>query len=116
MSRGEARAETGAGRSHVGEIAGLLLTIFLCLPSLVGGSALLLEMALHRDISQWQETASALIALGALVGGPLVTVAAVVGGTMAFSRGLSLWMKYAHLMVVATAAVSTLSLLLRFGK
>ena len=96
-------------------IASLLLTIFLCLPSLIGGGALLLQAALYRDIGQWKETPSALIALGAILGGPLVGVAALIGAIISFSR-LPSRFKYAHLAVIGMAAIATLSLLLEFSR
>jgi hypothetical protein len=102
--------------SRAGQLAGFLFSALLCLPSLVGGASLLLEMALHENIGQWTPVASALIALGALLGGPLVAVAAVVGGISAWSRSASNGLKFAHLTVVGAAAISTLSLLLRFGR
>ena len=100
---------------HAKGIASLVVTVLLCLPSLIGGAALLMNLLLSGNIEQWQETSAALVALGVFVGGPLVTLAAVVGGIVAFSRSVSVQMKCAHLFVVGLAAVATLSLLFRFG-
>jgi hypothetical protein len=94
-------------------IASLVLTILLCLPSLLAGGALIIQLLLSRDITQWQQTPAALIALGGLLGGPLVSLAAIVGGIVSLTR-LPIKIKYAHLVVVALAALSTFSLLLWF--
>ena len=115
------RSESAAGVNkswlsvHAKGISSLAVTVLLCLPSLIGGAALLMNLLLSRDIEQWQETSSALVALGVFAGGPLVTLAAVVGGITALSRSVSVQMKCAHLFVVGLAAVATLSLLFRFG-
>jgi len=100
---------------HATGIGTLILTVVLCLPSLIGGVALLTNVVLYRDIGQWEQTSSALVALGFFVGGPLVALAAVVGGIIAFSRNMPLKLKYAHLFVVSLATITTLLLLLRFG-
>jgi hypothetical protein len=100
---------------HAKSITSLVVTVLLCLPSLIGGAALLMNLLLSKNIEQWQETSSALVALGVFVGGPLVTLAAVVGGIVALSRSVSVQMKCAHLFVVGLAAVAALSLLFRFG-
>ena len=96
-------------------VASLALTTILCLPSLLGGAALLAQIILYRDISEWRQMPSAFIALGSIIGGPLVTLAAVVGGIISFSD-LPARVKYAHLFVIGLAAVAALSLLLRFSK
>ncbi len=97
-------------------IGSLLFTTALCLPSLIGGAALLVQLALYRDINEWREVPSALIALGTLLGAPLVAMAAVVGGVIALSRSLSTRVKYAHLFLVGLAAIATWSLMMRFTK
>ena len=97
-------------------IVSLAVTVFLCLPSLVGGAAFLRNLLLYRDIEKWEQTSSALIALGVFIGWPLVAVAAVVGGIVAFSRSVSVGIKYAHLLVVGLATIATLFLLFRFGR
>ncbi|MFB3815744.1 MAG: hypothetical protein ACE14L_16700 [Terriglobales bacterium] len=96
-------------------ISTLFLTVLLCLPSLVGGTALLLNLLRYRNIGDWEQVSSALIASGIFFGGPLVALAALVGGAIAFSRGVSLQVKYAHLVIVILATIATLALLLRFG-
>lgn len=96
-------------------VASSALIVILCLPSLIGASALLVQVLLYRDMTEWNETASALIALGSLFGGPMVALAAVVGGIVSLTRVPS-GFKYANLLVVALAALAALSLLLKFAK
>ena len=100
---------------HAKGIASLVVTVLLCLPSLIGGAAFLINLLLHRKIEEWEETSSALVALGVFVGGPLVTLAAVVGGITGLSRSVAAEIKYAHLFVVVLATIAMLSLLFRFG-
>ncbi len=100
---------------HAKGIATLLVTIVLCLPSLVGGAALLTNLLLYRRIEEWQQTSCALIALAVFIGAPLIALAAIVGGITAFSRSVSLRIKYAHLLFVGLATIAILSLLLRFA-
>jgi hypothetical protein len=96
-------------------IASSALIVILCLPSLVGAAALILQVALHQNISEWNETAAALIALGSLVGGPFVAMAALIGGIVTLTQ-LPSGFKYADLCVVGTAALAAMSLLLTFAK
>ncbi len=108
-------SETPRCSSTPAGIASLLVISFLCLPSLIGASALFLERALHRDISQWNDTAAALIALGSIIGGPLVAIAAVVGAGVSLSRA-PVALKRIDLVIVAVAALASLLLLIRFAK
>lgn len=94
--------------------ATLPITTFLCLPSLIGGAALVLQLAVHNDIREWNDTASALIALGALVGTPLIAVAAVMGAITSLAQ-VPAGVKWANLIVVVLAALATLSLWISFG-
>jgi len=94
----------------------LVITILLCLPSLIGGSVLFFNLATHRNITEWEQTSSALVALGLLFGGPLVALAMILGGITALSSKVPPAIKYAELSVVSTATIATLSLLSRFGK
>ncbi len=96
-------------------IASLLIITFLCLPSLIGASALGVQLLLHQDMSHWNATASALIAQGALFGLPLVGVAAVVGAIVALTC-VPPRIKYADLFIVTLASLASLSLLIRFAK
>lgn len=100
---------------HVKSIVSLAVTVLLCVPSLVGGAALLANLMLYRDIAEWEQASSALVALGVLLGGPLVALAAAVGGMIALSRSVPVKIKYAHLLIVSLATIATLSLLFRFG-
>jgi hypothetical protein len=108
-------AEGSWASMHIKSIVSLAATILLCLPSLLGGAAFLANLLLYRDIAEWEQPSSALVALGVLLGCPLVALAAVLGGILAFSRSVPVKMKYAHLFVISLAAIATLSLLLRFG-
>jgi len=93
----------------------LSVTVLLCLPSLIGGGALLINLLLYRSIAEWSTASSALVALGSFLGGPLVALAAVVGGIIAFRRTVSFEIKCAHLFVVVLATIATFYLLLQFG-
>ncbi len=96
-------------------IASLFIIVLLCVPSLIGASALMVQLLVYDDISQWNPTASALVALGAWFGLPLVVIAAVVGAVVALTR-VQPRIKYAELLIVALASLATLSLLIRFAK
>ena len=96
-------------------VASTALILFFCLPSLIGGFALLLQLLLHGNIMEWNETASALIALGCWFGGPLVALAAFVGSIVSLTR-VPAGFKYADLCVVGVATLAALSLLLKFAK
>jgi len=110
-----AGADTRLSPIRATGILTLSITILLCLPSLVGGTAFVFNLLLYQDIEQWRQTSSALIALGILVGGPLVALAAIVGGVTTLCRRVPFRMKCAHLFVVSLATIATLSLLFRFG-
>ena len=102
--------------THAKDIAILAVTLLLCLPSLIGGAALLVNLLVYQNIEQWQETSSALVALGVIAGGPFVAVAAIIGGLSAVSRSVSTKVKAAQLLMVCLAAIATFCLLFRFGK
>ena len=117
MPHGEAIANSEKSWSLVhgrGAIS-LLVTVLLCLPSLIGGGALLINLLLYRNLAEWQPISSALVALGFFLGGPLVAIAAVVGGIIAFRRTVSLEIKCVHLLVVILATIATFCLLFQFG-
>lgn len=101
---------------HVKDIGSLAATVILCLPSLIGGIALLINSLLYQSIEQWEETSSALVALGVIAGGPFVAVAAIVGGLSAVSRSVSSKLKAAELLMICLAAIATFCLLSRFGR
>jgi len=92
------------------------VTVLLCLPSLVAGVALLINLLLYQDIEQWLQISSALIALGIFFGNSLALLTAVLCAIAALRRRVSVKIKYAHLVVFALATVANLSLFLRFGK
>jgi ABC-type arginine/histidine transport system permease subunit len=96
-------------------IVSLLPTVLLCLPSLVGGMALAINLLLQRKIEQWGQVSSSAIAMAAFLGGPLVALAAIVSGLMAFSRTLSYGVKCAQWTIVGLATIVTLSLNFHFG-
>ncbi len=95
-------------------ILSLAATIVLCLPSLIGGFALLANLLLQRHLEDWGRASTASVALGVFVGGPLVAMAAVVGLLVAVSGSLSPKVKSAHLIIVGVGAIATVSLLFRF--
>jgi hypothetical protein len=97
-------------------ILSLTVIVLLCLPSLVAGAALLINLLLYPDIEQWEESSSALVAMGVFVGAPLVPMAAVVSAIAALRQRVSVGIKYAHLAVLTFATIANLSLFLRFGK
>lgn len=101
---------------HTKGILSLTATVLLCLPSLVAGAALLLNVLLYRNIEEWAQISSALVALGLFVGAPLAPMAAVMSAIAALRQRVSVKIKYAHLVVLTLAAIANLSLFLRFGK
>ena len=105
---------TASAKSGLLGAASLAVTAVLCLPSLLGASALAVQAIRYRDIRQWQEIPAALIALGALLGGPLVAAAAMVGAVISLTR-LSTRVKLAHLSIIGAASIATFSLLIRFA-
>lgn len=110
-----ARAERSWPSARGKGVVSLFLTVILCLPSLVGGAALLINVLLHRNINQWGQALSALVAFGVFFGTPLVALAAVVGGITALSGRVLVEIKYAQLLVSVLAAIATASLWLQFG-
>ena len=96
-------------------VLSLAATIVLCLPSLVGGLALLTNLVLRRHMEDWGQGFAASVALGIFVGGPLVAIATMMGLLVAFRDGVSLRIKSAHLIVVGLGAIATISLLFRFA-
>jgi len=97
-------------------ILSLTVTVLLCLPSLVAGATLLINLLMYRDIEQWAQVSSALIALGIFFGNSFALLAAVLCAIAALRRRVSVKIKYAHLVVLPLAAIANLSLFLRFGK
>jgi hypothetical protein len=101
---------------HAKDIGSLAATTLLCLPSIIGGTALLMNLLLYRNIEQWKEGSSALVALGVIAGGPFVAVAAIVGGISAFCSSVSGSVKRVELLLVCLAAIATFCLQSQFGK
>jgi len=52
-------------------VLSLTATIFLCLPSLLGGLVLLANLLLQRHLEDWGRASAASVALGVFIGGPL---------------------------------------------
>ena len=96
-------------------IVSLVVTVLLCLPSLVGGAALLMNRMVYPDMREWSQISSALVALGVFFGRPLAEVAAIVGGIIALRRSVSLKIKYAHLLVVGLGTIASLFLSFQLG-
>ena len=97
-------------------VLSLAATIALCLPSLVGGLALLVNLSLQPHLEGWEQHSAAFVALGVFIGGPLVAVATMMGLLVAFRDSVSLRIKSAHLVIVGLGAIATISLLLRFAR
>ncbi len=100
--------------THAKDIASLAVTVLLCLPSLIGGAALLMNLLLYQSIERWEETSSAFIALGVFFGFPLAVTATIISGITALSSSVSMMVKRVQLFVVCLAAISTCCLLFRF--
>ncbi len=94
----------------------LIPTILLCLPALVGGWSVLLNLSLQRPLEQWGQGSSAFVALAVLLGGPLAAAAAIVGVLVSLSQRIPARVKWAHLVIVAASAVSVASLQLHFAR
>lgn len=92
----------------------LAVTILLSLPSVMGGLALVVNLLLQRHFGQWIQGSGALVAVGMLVGTPLVILATAVGVVVALRPLISMRMKAAHLIVVGLGAAATISLVLLF--
>ena len=86
--------------THAKAMTCLSVTILFCLPSLLGGAALLMNSVLYENIEQWKDGSSALVALGVIVGSPFVAIAAIVGGITAFCSSVSGSVKRVELFVV----------------
>ncbi len=110
-----ATGDKGWSRSPAKGIFSLILTVLFCLPSLIGGTAFLVNLMLYRNPEEWGQLSGALVALGGVLGRPFVAVAAVVGATVAFRSNVSPGIKYAHLSVVVLATIASLFFLSRFG-
>lgn|SRR5271165_3582196 len=97
-------------------VLSLTMTVVLCLPSLVGGLALLAALLLRRQLGELGQYYAASVALGVFVGGPLVAVATIVGVLVAFRDSVSLKIKSAHLIIVGLGAIATMSLMFHFAR
>ena len=92
----------------------LVVTILLSLPSIFGGLALLVNLLLQRHFGQWIQGTGTLVAVGILVGSPLVILATAIGIVVALRPLVSMRMKAAHLIIVGLGAAATISLSLLF--
>ncbi len=97
-------------------VLSLTVTIVLCLPSLVGGLALLANLLLQRRLEDWGQGSTASVALGVFVGGPLVAIATMMGLLVAFRPAVSPQIKSAHLIIVSIGAIATICLLFHFAR
>ena len=95
-------------------VVSLTATIVLCLPSLVGGPALLTNLVLQRHLEDWGQGSTASVALGVFIGGPLVAIATMMGVIVALRPIVSRSIKAAHLIIVGFGAAATISLSLLF--
>ncbi len=96
-------------------IFSLILTVLLCFPSLLGGTALLINSMIYRDAEEWGRVSGAMAAMGGIFGRPLVALAAVVGATVVFRKNVPPKIIYAHLLVVVLGMIATLVYLFRLG-
>lgn len=88
-----------------------LITIsVLCLPSVIGGVAVLYNFMLHRHLAEWGETSAALIGSAMFFGLPLMAIAALMGIVVALRSVVSPAMKLAHLIVVVVGTTATIGL------
>ncbi len=108
-------AIAAAEKRPTGGILSLLLTAFLCLPSLLGGAAFLINLWLYRDPTEWGRVSGALVAMGGIFGRPMVALAAVVGATVPFRKNVPPKVMYAHLLVVVLGMIASLVFLFRLG-
>ena len=93
----------------------LAVTITLCLPSLLGISAVFTNGLLGRGMADWGWFSSVVVAGGVFVGGPLVLAASVVSAFAGLRRDVSRRMKYAHYSIVSVAMAATYALTFHFG-
>ncbi len=93
----------------------IVVTIVLCLPSLVGGSLVAGNALLNRQLEAWSATSQASVALGVFFGVPFVAVAALIGLLSALGDRLSTREKALELITVFCAAIATIALLARFS-
>jgi hypothetical protein len=92
----------------------LIATLVLCLPSLIGGLALLANLWLRRYLSDGGEGSAALVAVGVFVGRPMIAIATLVGLAVALRPSVSAQMKSAHLVIVVLGMMATILLWFRF--
>ena len=95
-------------------VLSLIATVVLCLPSLVGGLALLTNLLLQRHPADWGEGSAGLVALGVFIGRPMVAIATMIGLVVALRPSVSAQMKSAHLVIVVLGMMATISLWFRF--
>jgi hypothetical protein len=100
---------------HQRGIISLGATAFLCLPSLAGGVALLLNLLRQRPIEEWGNASIEPTALGAFFGGPLICIAAFVGLLVTLRQDVFMEVKAAHLAIVLLGAIAAIGLILRFA-
>jgi hypothetical protein len=95
-------------------VLSLIATVVLCLPSLVGGLALLPNLVLQRHPADWREGSAVLVALGVFIGRPMVAIATMIGLAVALRPSVSAQMKSAHLVIVVLGMMATILLWFRF--
>lgn len=99
---------------HRKGIVNLIAVVLLCLPSLVGAIALLVNFLLNRPIAEWDLASSISVALAVLFGWPLVFVAMIVGGAALLNLGVSTRIKLADGIILGLGALAALIVLFRF--
>jgi ribose/xylose/arabinose/galactoside ABC-type transport system permease subunit len=100
---------------HAKGITSLVPAVVLCFPSFTGAMAALANVLLQRHIEAWGTVSSVAVATAVFIGWPLIVVAAVVGGLVGLSHGVSQRVKYAHYIIVSLATLATFALTFHFG-
>ncbi len=95
-------------------VLSLIATLVRCLPSLIGGLALVSNLLLRRRLSDGGEGSAALVAVGVFIGRPMIAIAAMIGLVVALRPSVSAQMKSAHLVIVVLGMMATILLWFRF--
>ena len=96
-------------------IGTLAVTIALCLPSLLGVSAVFANGLLGRGMADWGRFSSVVVGGGVFLGGPFVLAASVVSAFAGLRSDVSHRMKCTHYSIVCVAMAATFALTFHFG-
>ncbi len=100
---------------HATSILSLSLTVLLCVPSLAGALAVLVNALLQHHVGEWGMVSSLSVASAIFVGWPLILLAAVVAAIAGLSPRVPQKLKYTHYVIVAIGTLATFALTVRFG-